>query len=690
MQECTIIQFKDLLFERKENQIRLKAGTLCYPFVEAHIAGERKNAASKKIGTSEAHRLGYVSHTQTENRLEIVQRSKYIETKTVLEGYDDCNAVRIYTEIKNISKESQVLEEASAFVYHFEGHGDAYTLTKFTQSHHGECQTLENSFENYGLSANTPIGWKRLSFSNVGSWSTKEELPQGIITNTKNSTFTMFQIQSNNSWCYEIGDEKQGYFAKEGVFYLYLGGVDQTYGDWCKKLNVGETYRTLTVALAFGNSLNDVVGNMTKYRRHIAGKCEVDAHLPPIFNEYMHLSWDGPTEETTAKYAPIVSRFGVEYYVIDCGWHDEVEVNEIYPYCGSWKESKKRFPGGVRKTTDFIRSLGMKPGLWIEPEIIGCQNKEMLAYYDEDCFLQRNGKKILSTSRYFLDFRAKKVVDYMTETIRRMVKEYGAEYIKLDYNQDCGVGTDFNSDSAGEGLEQAAKAYLAWIDDIREQFPNVLFETCSSGGMRMDYCTLSHFSIVSTSDQVYYTKYPYIAGNVLSAVLPEQAAVWSYPVDSFGKEDAPFEATESYVEAHISEEQVIMNMINSFLGRMHLASHLELLSTSKQALIKEGVQYYNSLTVAKKNSVPYMPLGFTRFGEKLVASGIKTEKKLYLAVWNLGGEKDVTIALKELTPKNVCIAYPKTKAIEYRLDGNVLSMRFTEDLQARMFEIDIE
>ena len=64
--------------------------------------------------------------------------------------------------------------------------------------------------------------------------------------------------------------------------------------------------------------------------------------------------------------------------------------------------------------------------------------------------------------------------------------------IKLDYNQDCGVGTDYNADSAGEGLEQAANAYLGWVDAMRSRFPKVLFETCSSGGMRMDYQTLSH------------------------------------------------------------------------------------------------------------------------------------------------------------------------------------------------------
>ncbi len=689
MQANIFLSFRSLSFERKDNQILLQVGTRSFPFVEVHLAGEQKIAGAKKIGSSETKKLKYLSHTQTDNRLEIVQCSELIQVKTVFQAYEDCNSIRVYTEIKNISTTPQILEIASPFVYYFTGHGDSFSFTKFMQSHHGECQAVENSFEAYGLRPNAPIAQCRISFSNVGSQSTREQLPQGIISDLKNNAFTMFQIESNHSWCYEIGDAKSAYFAKDGYFYLYLGGVDQTVGDWCKTLQVGEIYKTLTVALAFGKSLNETLENVTKYRRHIAGNYQVDACLPPIFNEYMHLSWDCPTEENTAKYAPLIKKFGLEYYVIDCGWHDEVEESEIYANCGKWRESKTRFPSGVRATTDFIRSLGMKAGLWIEPEVLGFKNEEMLAYYDDDCFLQRHGKRIRVGSRYLLDFRAKKVVEYMSRTIQTMVEVYGADYIKFDYNQDSGVGTDYNADSAGEGLEESASAFLAWIDAMREKYPQVLFEACASGGMRMDYRTLSHFSMVSTSDQTRFAQYPYIVGNMLSAVLPEQAAVWSYPVDIYDKDGIPFSPTEEYAEKHISEEQVIMNMVNSILGRMHLASRIWLLSNDKQALIKEGVDYYKSLTNVKKQAVPYMPLGFTHFGEKLVASGFKTQEKLYLAVWNLGGEKNISIDLKEANAHRASIVYPKSKKLPFFLQDNRLCIQFTQTLQARIFEIDL-
>lgn len=72
-----------------------------------------------------------------------------------------------------------------------------------------------------------------------------------------------------------------------------------------------------------------------------------------------------------------------------------------------------------------------------------------------------------------------------------MVEDYGAEYIKFDCNQDLGIGCD--GDGIGDGLESAANAFLSWVDEVKSAFPEVLFEACASGGMRLDYKTLSHF-----------------------------------------------------------------------------------------------------------------------------------------------------------------------------------------------------
>ena len=683
------IKFGNLIFIVEDEKIFLKKFGSLYndknnSFVEVQVCGENKDThlGAKMARSSEGRQFRYVSHTQTENRLEIVQRSALVETKTVFTTYEDTNTVSAYTEVKNIIESEIVLEEVSALVltgFGKDGIDSARDLyfTRFTQSHHAECQPRKNCFEQLGLFRGNKESQKRIAGGNIGSWSTKEELPQGIIEDTANRCLMMFQIESNASWYYEIADVDERY-------YLYLGGANLPFGGWSKALQPKEIYRSINVAVCFGTSLDEVVGEMTKYRRYIAGKNSADAHMPVIFNEYMHLSWDSPTEENTKKVAAAVAELGVEYYVIDCGWHNEEDGDKVYPYVGQWKESKKRFPHGIRKTTDFIRSLGMKAGLWIEPEIIGMHCREMLDYYDEDCFLQRNGKRLTVMGRNFLDFRSKKVVSYMTETIRRMVEDYGADYIKFDYNQDCGVGTDYLALCAGEGLEQCAATYLQWVDEICKSFPHVLFETCASGGMRMDYKTLSHFSIVSTSDQTNYLKYPYIVGNILAGVLPEQAAVWSYPVAD-GEVGQPFCRDATWVQEEISENRIALNMINSFLGRMHLASHLELLSERQLEIVKEGISYYNSLSEIKKYALPYFPNGFTQFGAPFVVAGFKTREKIYLAVYALT-QKKATVKIKTTVDK-IRVAYPMGKKIKMICTEEGLELEFPSIYDAIFLEI---
>lgn len=663
------IRFQALRFDVTDDKLRL---TDCAHFhsekgrgiAEIQIAGENKptHMGAKLIRSSEGDRLRYVSHETNGRVLFMVQESELVRVKTFFVTYGDTNAIRVHTAVENISDREIVLEEVSSLVLGgVTPHGTADTegmyFTRFHQSHHAECQPRRASFGNLGLfgSPHMPDAQKRIAFANVGSWSTKEELPQGIIEDASNGKFAMFQIESNSTWYYELSDVGREH-------YLWLGGASLPFGGWSRALQPGESYRTVPVSIAFGDSLDGVIGEMTKYRRHIAGQCEADAALPTIFNEYMHLSWDSPTEENTRIYAPVVAKTGVEYYVIDCGWHNEEPGNIIYPYVGQWKESRARFPNGVRATTDFIRSLGMKAGLWIEPEIIGIQCQEMLDYYTEDCFIQRYGRRLAVMNRHFLDYRHPKVRAYMTETIRRMVEDYGADYIKFDYNQDMGVGTDRDALTAGEGLEKCTEAFFSWVEEIKARYPDVILEGCSSGGMRMDYKTLATYSLVSTSDQTNYLKYPYIAGNILAAVIPEQAAVWSYPVGACNAEE-------------INDDQIVMNMVNSFLGRMHLASHLERMNEHQLGLVREGVTFYETLNEVRRHGLPILPWGFTQFGAKQVCAGLRDGNDIHLAVWCLGDELCADIPLPGAIAE-AKIAYPATPAAKLAVEGDRIRVIF--------------
>lgn len=668
-----MFEFRNSAFEIQDDKILLtKIGNLTSlhsPIAQVQIAGENKvtDMGTKMVNSSEGLRLKYASHRVDGDTLTISQRSDMVEVETRFTAYGDTNALRIQTTVRNASKSALVLEEVSAFA--FTGIPFESTFTRFLQGHHKECQPMTKSLAEWGLDDLTPNGQKRISFANVGSWSTKEELPQGILA--WGAGQVMFQIECSSSWYYEISDIK-------GEHYLYLSGPNLNYCSWACPLQPGEAYTTPAVALSFGEDLNDVLKHMTAYRRHICKNYDPDRNLPTIFNEYMHLSWDSPTAERSREMSELVAKTGVEYYVIDCGWHNEEDCIGIHHYIGQWKESKARFPKGVRKTMDLIRAYGMKPGLWIEPEVVGWRCKEMIDYYDDDCFLHRNGKPLIIHSRRFLDYRHPKVRAYMSETIRFMVEDLSADYIKFDYNHDYGVGTDSCAFSLGSGLEDCSDAFWNWVQEMGEKYPHVVFEGCASGGMRMDYKTLSAFAMVSTSDQTEYELYPYIAGNILAAVLPEQAAVWSYPVSDDCK-----------TSDDVSEDRIAINMVNSLLGRMHLASHLERLDEKKMAMVKEGIAYYNYLAPIKKTAVPYFPMGFTTFYANHVCSGLRKENKVYLAVWCMAGHKQVQIPIKEGV-SDVRIAYPSNSRATVEMTPEGVCVNFPNVQSAVFLEIQLQ
>ena len=106
-------------------------------------------------------------------------------------------------------------------------------------------------------------------------------------------------------------------------------------------------------------------------------------------------------------------------------------------------------------------------------------------------------------------------------------------------------------------------------------------------------------------------------------------------------------------------------------------------------LVKEGIDFYNRITPEKLEAVPYLPKGYTMFGDTFVATGLKTDKKVYLGVWNLHGERYVELELPEITAKNASVCYPMNFETNYQLVNNKLILDFTEDEQGRIFEIEI-
>ena len=515
-----------------------------------------------------------------------------------------------------------------------------------------------------------------LHISNTGNWSAKEYLPMAYLENTEVHTGLFWEIDHNGSWHWEIGDQN-------GHFYLALGGPNETYSHWFKDLKPGESFTTVPAAVGVtGIGFDDAMGTLTDYRRKIRRKNQDNEKLPVIFNDYMNCLWGRPTAAEEYPLVDAAAEAGCEYFCIDAGWYAD---GDWWDSVGEWEESRKRFPEGVKKVTDYIRSKGLVPGVWLEPEVMGIRC-DLAKKLPDDWFFVRHGKRVYDRSRFQLDYRNPAVRAHMDEVVDRLVSEYGVGYIKTDYNIEPGIGTELSADSVGEGMLEHERAYISWLDGLFKRHPELIIENCSSGGLRMDYGMLSRCSIQSTSDQENYLQYAVIAANAPTGVTPEQAAVWAYPMNH-----------EESISPDALREEVIFNMVSAMLLRIHQSGHLAKLDEERKALVKQALSVYKTIRPDIRVSRPFWPLGLAGYSDEIVSLGLFVEGKAYLAVWKRSGAAEsVTLPISDavrtaLDSEKIALSciYPGPETAEASYDPleKAVKVALPKPVMARLFEL---
>lgn len=514
------------------------------------------------------------------------------------------------------------------------------------------------------FNANKTKSMKNYVLGDTGTWPTKSNIPIVIFENKKRGEFVLYNIESNSCWNFEIGDLAE---------HITMGtdGGNREYNGWTKTLKAGEEYKTVTTIYTAGQNLEEVLNNVIVYKRR--NKKRNHATYNNVFyNAYMWLEMEcKPSAERVITYAKELKEknLDIDYFVIDCGWHDDHD--DPFYALGEWKESKGRYPEGLKNTLDTIRSLGYKVGLWIEPEVVGAKGDAHLLY-DDDCYFQRYGKPIITSNRYHLDFRNKKVIDRLNSVIDRIMDEYKIDYLKMDYNIEGKTGTDYNADNTVAEMEEHCKCVLKWIEDVGNKYPDLIIETCSSGGNRLDNSTMRISDHVSASDQMMFDKTAHIVANIPTVILPEESLNWCYPAAENGMP--------------ITNESVCMNMVNGLLNTMLLASRIGNLDAENIKIIDEGIKYYRYLADYKRDALVFYPTGISKWYDKAFSVGLKSKGKAFLAVYQFDGE-DIKINLEKYGVKNLKVGYPLSLQTDYSFDGKVLKIN-AKEYQARVFELE--
>ncbi len=507
---------------------------------------------------------------------------------SVLEFDKGTDFLRAYSVFESDSAEKQTLEMASSFnICAFPCVGKGLRQKDLVLHRLKSKWSMEGKLESRAfLDMELEPAWLRIGasserFGEVGSMPVRRYFPWMAVTDLGQGYSVGAQLYINSSWQMEVynRDEKNS---------LSGGIADREFGHWMKDLQPGDRFVTPEAIMTVcrnnpeltGNACNDyndsnmqatideISWRMTSAQTvNLENVPESEKDLPIIFNEYC-TSWGNPDEKEMESIAERLKGHGIKYCAIDAGWH--VKDGNDWSDIGDWITNTNKFPGGLKKAADKIRECGMIPGLWYEMEVVG---KDSDMFKNEDMLLKRDGIPIQTMFRRFLDMRKPEVIGFLTERVIKNLKDNGFGYLKVDYNDNLGIGCE-GAESLGEGMRQSLIASRNFFKKIREEIPDMVIENCSSGGHRLEPSMQAVTSMASFSDAHEWQAIPVVAANVARAILPAQSQIWAV------------------LRAKDDEKRLYYSLSNTFLGRMCLSGDMSTISDEQWKITDEAIAFY--------------------------------------------------------------------------------------------------
>lgn len=270
--------------------------------------------------------------------------------------------------------------------------------------------------------------------------------------------------------------------------------------DFCWKLNSGEEFIAPETVLVYSDQ---GLAKMTHtfhdlYRNHLIRGVYRDTCRPVLINNWEATYFQFDTEKLL-EIAKEAAKQGIELFVLDDGWFGKRENDGCA--LGDWYVNEEKLSGGLSYLADQINQLGMKFGLWFEPEMISPDSDLYRAHPDWAIQIPERtpaeGRKQL-----VLDITRKEVRDAIYNQISKILHSANIEYVKWDMNRNlsdlgsCGL----EPDCQGELSHRYVLALYEMQERLVLEFPNLLLENCSSGGGRFDAGMLYYSPQIWCSD----------------------------------------------------------------------------------------------------------------------------------------------------------------------------------------------
>lgn len=290
------------------------------------------------------------------------------------------------------------------------------------------------------------------------------------------------------------------------------------------QLRPGEVFEAPEVILAYSA---EGLGGMSRayhdlYRNHLIRSPYRDKKRPILINNWEATYFNFNTEKLL-DIAREAAKAGIEMLVMDDGWFGH--RNDDNTSLGDWQVNEEKLQGGLKFLVDEVNKIGLKFGIWFEPEMVSPDSDLYRAH--PDWAIAIPGRvPCRSRNQYVLDLTRREVLEHVYDSVAGILHSANIEYVKWDMNRQL---TDPGSLYLGrENQGELSHRYVLAVYELQErltkEFPNLLLENCSGGGARFDPGMLYYSPQIWCSDDT----------DAIERLIIQEGTALIYPLSTMG------------------------------------------------------------------------------------------------------------------------------------------------------------
>ena len=275
-------------------------------------------------------------------------------------------------------------------------------------------------------------------------------------------------------------------------------GINPEHFKW--NLKPGESFQAPEAVLVYTEDGFDGMSHIFHdlFRDHLIRSPYLHKERPVLINNWEATYFDFNTDKLL-NIASEAKKCGIEMLVMDDGWFGK--RSDDNSSLGDWVVNEDKLPGGLNALSDGLEKIGMKFGIWFEPEMVS-PDSDLYRAHPDWAIAVPGRKPCKMRNQYVLDITRSEVRDHVYKCVSDILKSAKISYVKWDMNRQlCDLGSmQFDPESMG----RLSYLYTISVYDLQgrllEEFPDLLLENCSGGGARYDAGMLFYSPQIWCSD----------------------------------------------------------------------------------------------------------------------------------------------------------------------------------------------